>query len=114
MGLHPLTGKQLTAMLRDDHLAGWDFTARMPKGVTSAIERGDERIMPLVYRIARESMEEVEQLATTRMRKGGRDADLVTGIMAWLMVEHPEGRPAKEDGKSDWDRHLHFIVPNAT
>ncbi len=26
-GLHPQTGEQLTALLRDDRLAGWDFTA---------------------------------------------------------------------------------------
>ena len=38
----------------------------------------------------------------------------MTGNLAWLMVEHPEAQPAKEDGKSDYDRHLHFIVPNAT
>ena len=36
----------------------------------------------------------------TRVRKGGKDADRVTGNMAWLVVEHPEARPAKEDGKS--------------
>ena len=47
-GLHPLTGEQLTARLADDRLAGWDFTARLPKNVTAMIERGDERIMPLV------------------------------------------------------------------
>jgi hypothetical protein len=51
----------------------------LPKGVTSAIERGDERIMPLVYRVARESMEDVERMAATRIRKGGTEADRLTG-----------------------------------
>ena len=113
-GFHPITGEQLTARLVDDRTPGTDFTARLPKNVTAAIEGGDERIMPLVHRVATESMEDVERHAMTRVRKGGRDADRVTGNIAWLMVEHPEGRPAKEDGKSDYDRHLHFIVPNAT
>ena len=122
-GLHPLTGKQLTARLTDDRTAGTDFTASLPKGVTSAIEGGDERIMPLFYRTANETMDDVQQMAMTRVRKGGKDADRVTGIMAWLMVEHPEGRPVKDKSlpedhpwrvMSDWDRHLHFIVPNET
>jgi conjugative relaxase-like TrwC/TraI family protein len=97
-GLHPQTGKQLTSLLRDDRLAGWDFTARLPKNVTAAIERGDERIMPMVWNVANESMEEVKQHAATRVRTGGKDADLITGNMLWLAVEHPEARPAKEDG----------------
>ena len=59
-------------------------------------------------------MDDVEEMATTRVRKEGQQDDRVTGNMAWLMVEHPEARPAKEDGKSDYDRHLHFIVLNHT
>jgi conjugative relaxase-like TrwC/TraI family protein len=113
-GRHPITGEKLTALQRDDHLAGWDFTARLPKNVTGMIERGDERIMPMMVREAKAAMADVEQMAMTRVRAGGENGDRVTGIMAWLMVEHPEARPAKEDGKSDYDRHLHFIVPNAT
>ena len=38
MGLHPRTGEQLTAMLVDDRMPGWDFTASLPKGVTAAME----------------------------------------------------------------------------
>lgn len=113
-GLHPATGDQLTALLRDDHIAAWDFTARLPKNVTASIERGDQRIMPLVWNVANQSMNDVEKLAMTRVRKGGKDADRVTANMLWLAVEHPEARPAKEDGKSDYDRHIHFMVPNAT
>ena len=57
-----------------------------------------------------EAMEDVEALATTRVRKGGKDADRVTGNMVWLAVEHPDTRPTKEDGMPDWDRHIHFVV----
>ena len=68
----------------------------------------------LFWQAANEAMEDVEKQATTRVRKGGMDADRVTGNMAWLAVEHPDTRPAKEDGKPDWDRHIHFVVANAT
>src|SRR5947209_3683117 len=44
-GLHPLTGEQLTARLAEDRTPGTDFTARLPKGCTAAIERGDARIL---------------------------------------------------------------------
>ena len=43
-GLDPHTGKQLTALLTEDRHAGWDFTASLPKGVTTALEGGDTRI----------------------------------------------------------------------
>ena len=59
-------------------------------------------------------MEDVERLASTRVRIGGKDADRVTGNMAWLTVEHGDTRPALEDGKPDWDRHFHNLVFNAT
>ena len=42
---------------------------------------------------ADEAMEDVQALAMTRVRKGGRDADRVTGMMAWLVVEH--ARPGR-------------------
>ena len=59
-------------------------------------------------------MRDVEAMATTRVRKGGKDEDRVTGNMVWLAVEHPDTRPTKEDNMPDWDRHIHFVVANAT
>ena len=47
-GLHPLTGERLTARLVEDRVAGWDMTASVPKGVTEAIEGGDERVRALL------------------------------------------------------------------
>jgi conjugative relaxase-like TrwC/TraI family protein len=113
-GLHPMTGGQLTPMLTDDRLAGWDLTARLPKGVTQAIERGDTRILPLFYASGDATMEDVQAFATTRVRVGGRDEDRVTGNIVGLCNEHPDTRPTKEDGMSDWDRHMHYVLANAT
>ena len=113
-GLDPHTGEQLTAKLIEDRIPGWDFTASLPKGVTTALERGDSRIQALFWEAANEAMDDVEQQATTRVRKGGKDDDRVTGNMVWFAVEHPETRPAKEDGMPDWDRHIHFVVSNVT
>ena len=113
-GQDPRTGAQLTAMLIEDRIPAWDFTASLPKGVTTAAEGGDSRIPALFWQAANEAMEDVEQMATTRVRKGGVDADRLTGNMAWLSVEHPDTRPTGEDGKPDWDRHIHFVVANTT
>jgi conjugative relaxase-like TrwC/TraI family protein len=113
-GLDPHSGQQLTAQLVEDRVPGWAFTASVPKGVTTALECGDSRIRDALWEAGNEAMEDVQQYAKTRVRKGGMDADRITGNMLWLGVEHDDTRPTKEDGMPDWDRHLHFIVPNAT
>jgi conjugative relaxase-like TrwC/TraI family protein len=113
-GLDPHTGKQLTAQLVEDRIPAWDLTGSVPKGVTTAYERGDARIRDVLWEAARETMADIEQHATTRVRKGGQDADRVTGNLVWLAVEHAETRPTREDGMPDWDRHLHFVVANVT
>src|SRR6266446_4352162 len=57
-GLDPNTGKQVTASV--------------PKGVTTALERGDSRIHDALWEAARETMADLERHATTRVRKGGK------------------------------------------
>ena len=113
-GLDPNSGGQLTAMLIDGRTPGWDFTASLPKGCTTAMEGGDERIHTMLWQAANEALKDVERYVVTRVRRGGMDADRLTGNMVWLAVEHPDTRPAKEDGKPDWDRHIHFLVFNGT
>jgi conjugative relaxase-like TrwC/TraI family protein len=113
-GLHPETGQQLTAQLKDDRVPGWTFTASVPKGVTTALENGDGRIRQLLWDAGNAAMEDVQAYGKTRVRKGGKEADRDSGMMLWLGVEHDDTRPLKEDGMPDWDRHLHFIVPNVT
>jgi len=113
-GLDPHTGEQLTALLVEDRIPCWDFTASMPNGYTMALEGGDERVRDIVWEAGKAAMNDVQGFATTRVRKGGMDADRRTGNLGYLGVEHPDTRPTKEDGMPDWDRHTHFIVPNLT
>ena len=56
-GLDPHTGEQLTAKLVPGRLAGWDVTASIPKGVTVALECGDERIHDALWAAGRETMD---------------------------------------------------------
>ena len=113
-GLDPQTGEQLTAKLIDDRIPGWDVTASVPKGVTTALESGDSRIRDVLWRASRQALADLEEMATTRVRKGGRQEDRVTGNLVYYATEHPETRPTKEDGMPDWDRHIHFVVFNLT
>ena len=55
MALIPHTGEQLTAKLIDDRIAAWDVTASVPKGVTIALERGDDRIHDAIWEAGRRS-----------------------------------------------------------
>lgn len=113
-GLDPYTGKQLTAKLVENRVPGWDITISVPKGVTIALENGDSRIQEALWSAARETMAEIEQHVLTRVRSGGQQDDRATGNLVWYAVEHPETRPAKDDGMPDPDRHIHFVVMNVT
>ncbi len=113
-GLDPFTGERLTQRLVDDRVAGFDMTASLPKGVTEAIEGGDERARAAVLEALRQSVAEVEERITTRVRKRGRQEDRVTGNMVWFAFEHPETRPTQEDGMPRPDRHIHVVIPSLT
>jgi conjugative relaxase-like TrwC/TraI family protein len=114
-GLHPTTGEQLTARLVTDRIAGTDLTARIPKGVTEAIEGGDARVEKAVWDTLHETLDQdVEPRITTRVRKGGKYEDRVTGNMAWFGFEHPETRPVELDGMPRPDRHIHVVIPSMT
>ncbi|MDZ4858038.1 MAG: MobF family relaxase [Candidatus Hydrogenedentes bacterium] len=113
LGLDPHSGEQLTARIVDERIAYCDITASIPKGITIALEGGDERIHDAIWQAGREAMGDLEGMITTRM-KGGRDGEKITGNMVWYGFEHPETRPAREDRMPDPDRHIHFVIPNVT
>src|SRR5262245_16081868 len=78
-GLDPHTGDQLTAKLVAHRIPAWDVTACVPKGVTSALEMGDERIDAAIWRATERALAMMEDYATTRVRVGGQQADRRTG-----------------------------------
>lgn len=122
-GLDPHTGKQLTAKLIDGRIPAWDVTGSVPKGVTTALERGDSRIQGAIWDAFREAIGMLEGYATTRVRTGGQQDDRVTGNLVWYAVEHPETRPVVDESLPEghrWrvmplpDRHIHGVIPNLT
>nr|WP_275542166.1 MobF family relaxase [Fimbriiglobus ruber] len=113
-GHDPHTGDQLTAKLVENRIPAWDVTASIPKGVTVALENGDSRIQDALWEAARETLADLEQYSTTRVRKGGALDDRLTGNLVAFAVEHPETRPAKQDNMPDPDRHIHIVVMNVT
>ena len=113
-GLDPHTAEQLTAKLIANRLAAWDVTACVPKGVTIALERGDDRIHKAIWASVEEAMDMVEDYATTRVRVGGQQADRRTRNLVWYAIEHAETRPVGEDNMPDPDRHVHIVIANLT
>ena len=122
-GLDPHTGDRLTAKLVDHRIPCWDVTASVPKGVTTALERGDDRIQRAIWESVRDAMAMVETYATCRVRVDGQQDDRVTGNLAWYAVEHAETRPVEDKSlpkdhpwrlMPDPDRHIHVVVANVT
>ena len=113
-GLDPYSGEQLTAKLVEHRIPAWDVTASVPKGVTVALEWGDDRVHDAIWQAGREAMAMLEEYATTRVRTGGQQADRRTSNLMWYGVEHAETRPTEEDNMPDPDRHIHFVIPNLT
>jgi len=113
-GLNPHSGKQLTAKLVDHRIPAWDVNVHCSKGVTTALERGDSRIQKAFWEATREAVADIEEVATTRVRKSGQQGDRITGNLVGYAVEHPETRPAKEDKMPDWHRHIHVVLFNLT
>ena len=94
-GLDPRTGEQLTARLRDDRIPGWDVTGSVPKRVTEALECGDERIQPAIWRALERTMKKARGIrhdtGARRWQAGGpphRQSRLVRG----RACRNPSGR----------------------
>jgi conjugative relaxase-like TrwC/TraI family protein len=113
-GLDPWSGEQLTAKILENRIPGWDVNVHCPKGVTTVIEHGDGRVQDALWEAARETVADLERVATTRIRKGGKQDDRVTGNLVGYAVEHAETRPVKSDKMPDPHRHIHMVLFNLT
>ncbi len=111
--LHPATGEQLTPRQKDNRRAGYDFTFSAPKSVSVLYELSkDERILTAFRESGAETMREIEREMKTRVRKGGRDENRITGNMVWAEFVHFTSRPV--DCTPDPHLHSHNFVPNVT
>lgn len=112
--IDPRTGKQLTARTRSDRTVGYDLTFSVSKSVSLLYAlTGDQEIMTAFRAAVEETMrEDVEPEMKTRVRKGGRDEDRVTGNMLWAEFPHTTARPI--DDVPDPHIHDHVFAFNAT
>src|ERR1043165_4734588 len=110
---HPLTGGVLTPRLKSDRTIGYDWNFHVPKSVSLlyAMTR-DERILDALRESVDETMRDVEAEMATRVRKGGKNENRITGNMAWGEYVHFTSRPV--NGVPDPHLHAHCFVFNTT
>jgi conjugative relaxase-like TrwC/TraI family protein len=111
--VHPETGRSLTARTRSDRTVGYDFTFSVPKSVSLLYSLTDDPALLAAFRDSvHETMREIEAEMKTRVRKGGKDVDRITGNMVWAEFIHRTSRPV--DGIPDPQLHAHCFVFNST
>ena len=115
---NPRTGEPLTPRTKNERRVLTDFTFTAPKSASLAYElggadgKGDGRVLTAFREAVRETMAQIEKDAQTRIRKGGRDENRVTGNLVWSEHIHRTARPV--DGLPDPALHCHAVVANAT
>jgi conjugative relaxase-like TrwC/TraI family protein len=111
--LHPLTGEQLTERMRADRIVGIDVTFDGPKSL-SVLEAltPDPRIAEARRWASLQTMQEMEQAAAVRVRKGGKDENRTSGNLVWYRAEHDTTRPI--GGVPDMQPHEHYFVLSAS
>jgi conjugative relaxase-like TrwC/TraI family protein len=109
----PRTGKPLTVRTRTDRTVGYDFTFGVPKSVSLLYAMsGDQDILAAFRAAVDETMREIETEMKTRVRRGRKDHDRVTGNMVWAEFIHMTSRPV--DGLPDPHLHAHVFAFNST
>lgn len=113
---HPDTGERLTVRDVRNARPGYDFTYSGPKSFAAVWARtGDERLIEALRLSILDSIaEDIEPEMKTRLRRGGQDADVVTGNLVGSLFLHDTTRPLKEDGKPDPHPHGHAYIFNRT
>ena len=110
---NPTTGEKLTARQKSERRVGYDFNFHVPKSVSVlyGITR-DERILDAFRDCVNQTMREMEAETKTRVRKGGKNEDRITGEMIWGEHVHFTSRPI--DGIPDPHLHAHCFALNTT
>ncbi len=111
--INPDTGEQLTPRQKANRRPMYDWTLSAPKAVSALYELSqDERILDAFRESVSDTMAEAEGEMKTRVRKGGKDEDRVTGNLVGAEFIHFTARPV--EGRSDPHLHAHCVVFNAT
>ncbi|MBX3352968.1 MAG: relaxase domain-containing protein [Phycisphaeraceae bacterium] len=112
---HPRTGERLTLRHKDNRTVGYDMNFHAPKGVSllHAVHK-DSRIADAFRTSVRETMQEIERHAETRVRKGGADDNRLTGNLVWADFVHLTARPTVAADGPDPHLHAHCFVMNCT
>ncbi len=110
----PETGKKLTPRDKKNRRAGYDGTLTAWKSVSVMDALYGSSDMRDAFWSAGDEMitEKAEPEMYTRVRKGGRDEDRVTGEMVASAFRHSRSRPV--NGKSDPHLHTHYYIQNVT
>ncbi len=110
---HPQTGESLTLRQKENRRVAYDMNFHVPKSYSVLFGlTEDARLLDAFRESVRETMDEMESEMKTRVRKGGRNEDRVTGSMVWGEFVHTTSRPV--DGVPDPHLHSHCVVFNAT
>lgn len=109
---HPHTGDRLTLSEKKNRVAFFDIQLSAPKDMSVlAMVGGDERVRSLFYDSAKLTLEEMEQYAAVRERRG--DAK---GTEAVRLTRNYVGALFLHDASRDLDPqlHVHAVLANAT
>lgn len=110
---NPVTGEQLTARNSENRRVGYDFTFDVPKSVSLVYSQTkDKDILTAFNGAINDTMSEIEEHASTRVRSNGKNDNRLTGNLAWGTFTHEEARPV--GGIPDPHLHQHIFVFNAT
>lgn len=111
---NPITQEQLTMRTYENRRIGYDINFHCPKSVSiiHAFSK-DNHVMDIFQSSVRDTMNEIEKAAGTRVRKDGKMDDRKTGELAWTEFIHQTARPT-ENHAPDPHLHAHCFVFNAT
>ncbi len=111
--LHPTEKGPLTPRTDENRTVGYDINFHVPKGVSILhMVSQDDRILDAIRESSRETMQELETQARTRVRVGGRDEEREAQGLVWGEFLHTTARP--EAGVPDPHLHVHCVTFNAT
>jgi conjugative relaxase-like TrwC/TraI family protein len=110
---NPISGDKLTCRNRENRSVAYDFTFNAPKSlsVLHALT-GDQKLLDAFRNSVRDTMQEMEAEAKTRVRRGGANEERTTGNIVYGEFVHLTSRPV--NGVPDPHLHSHCVVFNAT